>query len=82
MEKREGIREKKILSNSQGKGEVSGATSELLYIWPPWPSVGEGAGSRQGGQTTPTPSPPKATLIHCYRQKVTQEGKKLRPVLP
>lgn len=69
-------RREKTLSNSQGKGEVSGAATELLYVWPPLPSVGEGAGSRQEGQTTPTPSPPKAAQIHCYRQKVTQERKK------
>lgn len=46
----------------------------IVYLLP-WPSVGEGVSSQQEGETTPTPSPPKATLILCCRQKITQERK-------
>lgn len=73
MEKREGIREKKTLSNSQRKGEVSGAAIQLLCICSP--SVGRGSGSQQEGETTSTPSALKETLIHCCRQKIIQKEK-------
>lgn len=73
MEKRGGNRGKKTFSNTQGKGEVSRAATELLGHLLLWPSSEKGGGSQLEGETTLTPSPPEAGLIHCCRQLITQE---------
>lgn len=64
---------KKTSSNTQGKGEVSRAATELLGHLLPCPSSEKGGGSQLEGETTLTPSPPEAGLIHYCRQLITQE---------
>lgn len=52
MEKKEGNRGKKTRSNTQGKGEVSRAATELLGHLFPWPSSEEGVGTARRGNNT------------------------------
>lgn len=58
-------RENSLNLSGERRGEWSCHWAILHLL--PWLSAGKGAGSQPEGETTPTTSPPKATLIHCCR---------------